>query len=55
VVIGELRDAFGIFDVIHPFLGPLVQIGQEAIFVDLENFAFVFYIRHADISSLKNL
>ena len=49
------RDALGVLYIIHPFLIPLVQIFQEAVFVYRKGFAFEFYSGHAEISSFNIL
>src|SRR4030042_1455481 len=55
MLVGEITDALGILYIIHPFLAPLIQVLQEAVFVYCKGFALEFDVGHADISSLKNL
>jgi hypothetical protein len=52
VLLGEFLDALRVLHIIHPFLAPLIQVLQEAVFVNAESFTFVFDSGHADISSL---
>jgi hypothetical protein len=47
MLIGELLDALGILNVVYPFLTPLIQVLQEAVFVYRKGFTFVFYRGHA--------